>query len=225
MDASRFDSWTRAIGTRSGRRALLRGIAGSAVAFGAVGLVADRTDAKKKKKCDKKTKQKCAKQGRICDDWQMHLRPLQGMLGELRRQRRLREFSPLRGGNRLHRRRVRRLRRMHHQCAVRREVPRPGGRPGVRSVSRADLCHGAVRQGGGPLRHEVWGGLRQRRRPGHAGCTRRGPLGACYGQRGPRSVKRGMVSVSGTCWPSFTTTALPVRSRVNRLPARARRRR
>lgn len=68
MDASRFDSWTRAIGTRSGRRALLRGIAGSAVAFGAVGLVADRTDAKKKKKCDKKTKQKCAKQGRICDD-------------------------------------------------------------------------------------------------------------------------------------------------------------
>jgi hypothetical protein len=77
MDASRFDSWTRAIGTRSGRRALLRGIAGSAVALGAVGLVAESTDAKKdgkkddkkKKKCDKKTKQKCEKRGgRTCVD-------------------------------------------------------------------------------------------------------------------------------------------------------------
>jgi hypothetical protein len=68
MDASRFDSWTRAIGTRSGRRALLRGIAGSAVALGAVGLVADRTDAKKNKTCDKKTKKKCAKRGLTCAD-------------------------------------------------------------------------------------------------------------------------------------------------------------
>ena len=70
MDASRFDSWTRAIGARSGRRALLGGIAGTAVAFGAVGLVADRTDAKKKKKkkCDKQQKQKCAKRGRTCLD-------------------------------------------------------------------------------------------------------------------------------------------------------------
>jgi len=51
----------------------LRGIAGSAVAVGAVGLVAERTDAKKddkkKKKCDKKTKQKCKKRGgRTCVD-------------------------------------------------------------------------------------------------------------------------------------------------------------
>jgi hypothetical protein len=76
MDASRFDAWTRAIGTHSGRRALLRGIAGSAVALGAVGLVAERTEAKKddkkkddkKKKCDKKTKQKCKKRGRTCVD-------------------------------------------------------------------------------------------------------------------------------------------------------------
>ena len=59
MDASRFDSWTRAIGTRSGRRALLRGIAGSAVAIGAAGLVAERTDAKKDAK--KRKKNKCAK--------------------------------------------------------------------------------------------------------------------------------------------------------------------
>jgi hypothetical protein len=66
MDASRFDSWTRAIGTRSGRRALLRGIAGSAVALGAGGLVADQTDARKK--CHKKTKQKCARRGRTCAD-------------------------------------------------------------------------------------------------------------------------------------------------------------
>jgi hypothetical protein len=59
MDASRFDSWTRAIGTRSGRRALLRGIAGSAVALGAVGVVAERTEAKKDDK--KRKKNKCAK--------------------------------------------------------------------------------------------------------------------------------------------------------------------
>lgn len=72
MDASQFDSWTRAIGARSGRRALLRGIAGSAVALGAVGLVAERSDAKKdakkKNKCDKKTKQKCEKRDRTCVD-------------------------------------------------------------------------------------------------------------------------------------------------------------
>ena len=69
MDAARFDSWTRAIGASAGRRALLRGIAGSAVALGTVALVADqKTDAKKTKKCDKKTKQKCAKKGRTCLD-------------------------------------------------------------------------------------------------------------------------------------------------------------
>jgi hypothetical protein len=73
MDASRFDAWTRAVGTRSGRRALLCGVAGSAVALGVVGAVAERTeakkDAKKKKTCDKKTKQKCAKRGgRTCVD-------------------------------------------------------------------------------------------------------------------------------------------------------------
>jgi hypothetical protein len=76
MDASRFDGWTRAIGTRSGRRTLLQGIAGSTVAFGAIGLIAERTEAKKddkkkddkkKKKCDKKTKQKCKERGRLCD--------------------------------------------------------------------------------------------------------------------------------------------------------------
>jgi hypothetical protein len=67
MDASRFDSWTRDFGARSRRRALLGGIAGSVVAFGAGGLVADRTDAKKKK-CDKKQKQKCKKRGRSCLD-------------------------------------------------------------------------------------------------------------------------------------------------------------
>ena len=39
MDASRFDSWTRVVSTRSGRRALLRGIAGSAVALGGGALV------------------------------------------------------------------------------------------------------------------------------------------------------------------------------------------
>jgi hypothetical protein len=66
MDASRFDSWTRAVGSQSGRRALLRGIAGAAVALGAVSVVGERTDAKKKK-CDKKTKKKCAKQGLACE--------------------------------------------------------------------------------------------------------------------------------------------------------------
>ena len=69
MDASRFDSWTRTVGARSGRRALLRGIVGSGVALGVIGVVADRTDAKKKKKkCDKKTKQKCANKDHICDN-------------------------------------------------------------------------------------------------------------------------------------------------------------
>jgi hypothetical protein len=66
MDASRFDSWTRAVGAQSGRRALLRGIAGAAVTLGAVSVVAERTDAKKKK-CDKKTKKKCGKQGLACE--------------------------------------------------------------------------------------------------------------------------------------------------------------
>jgi hypothetical protein len=66
MDASRFDAWTRDLGTRSGRRALLRGIVGSAVALGAVSVVSERTEAKKKK-CDKKTKQKCAKHGLDCE--------------------------------------------------------------------------------------------------------------------------------------------------------------
>jgi hypothetical protein len=78
MDASRFDAWTRAIGTHSARRALLRGIARSAMALGAIGVLAETTDAKKddkkkddkkKKKCDKKTKQKCEKRGgRTCLD-------------------------------------------------------------------------------------------------------------------------------------------------------------
>jgi hypothetical protein len=64
MDASRFDAWTRAVGTRSGRRALLRGIAGSAVAIGAGGLIATNTDATKdakQKAAKKKKKNKCAK--------------------------------------------------------------------------------------------------------------------------------------------------------------------
>jgi hypothetical protein len=66
MDASRFDSLARAVGTQSGRRALLRGIAGTAVAFGVGGTVAEPTEAKKKK-CDKKTKKKCAKFGLDCE--------------------------------------------------------------------------------------------------------------------------------------------------------------
>ena len=66
MDASRFDSWTRAVGRQSGRRALLRGIAGAAVALGAAGGFAERTKAQKKK-CDKKTKKKCGKQGLACE--------------------------------------------------------------------------------------------------------------------------------------------------------------
>jgi hypothetical protein len=71
MDASRFDGWTRAVGTRAGRRPLLRGIVGIAVALGAGGVVAEPSEAKhkhkhKKPKCDTKTTRKCAKQNLAC---------------------------------------------------------------------------------------------------------------------------------------------------------------
>lgn len=67
MDASRFDAWTRDVGMRAGRRALLRTAVGGMVALGASGVVAAQTDAKKKT-CDKKRKQKCEKRSRTCVD-------------------------------------------------------------------------------------------------------------------------------------------------------------
>ncbi|MFN8592076.1 MAG: hypothetical protein U0031_11515 [Thermomicrobiales bacterium] len=67
MDASRFDAWARTVGTRSGRRALLRTALGGTVALGTSGIVAEHTAAKKKT-CDKKTKQKCEKRGQTCVD-------------------------------------------------------------------------------------------------------------------------------------------------------------
>ena len=68
MDPTRFDHLVRTLAQPASRRGALGAVlAGSAVAFAAVGLVADPTDAKKKK-CDKKTKQKCAKKGRTCVD-------------------------------------------------------------------------------------------------------------------------------------------------------------
>jgi hypothetical protein len=70
LDPTRFDHLVRTLAQPASRRGALGAVlGGSAVAFGAVGLVADRTDAKKKKKkCDKKAKQKCAKKGRTCVD-------------------------------------------------------------------------------------------------------------------------------------------------------------
>lgn len=65
MDGSQFDGWTRAIGARTGRRALLRRAVGATVALGAGGALAERTSAKKKR-CDKAAKRSCAKAGLKC---------------------------------------------------------------------------------------------------------------------------------------------------------------
>jgi len=69
MDASRFDALLQAIGTRSGRRALLRGGVGTAVALAVSSALRAGTEAKKKPKpkCDKQTKRKCAKQDLTCE--------------------------------------------------------------------------------------------------------------------------------------------------------------
>ncbi|MFN8593158.1 MAG: hypothetical protein U0031_17010 [Thermomicrobiales bacterium] len=53
------------IGAHSGRRALLRRAVGAVVALGVGGATAEQTAAKKKK-CDKKAKRECAKDGLDC---------------------------------------------------------------------------------------------------------------------------------------------------------------